>query len=771
MSLVGAAVLRKEDPNLLTGRGRFTDDFSPTGTLFMAFARSTFAHARITSIDTSAAAAMPGVRGVFTMADLGELPPLPGVPGLDRPAMAIDKAHFVGEPVAVVVADDRYLAADAVDAVVVEYDPLPAVASIDAALAEDAPLVFEPVGSNVVFGVPSEVDVSADLDAAPNRTSVRLYNNRCAPTPIEPVACVADWGPSGLVLHAGFQAPHHLRNRLSAWLGLPQHECRVISPDVGGGFGSKINFYPELFLAPLLSRRLGRPVKAAQTRSEAMVHMHHGRDQRHDVEVGFDDDGRVLALKVDVVQNVGGWPDATGMGMAVLTTWMSGGCYKIERIAASFTNVVTNTTPIAAYRGAGRPEAAFMIERVMDLVADETGVDPAEVRRRNFIGVDEFPYQTSFPAVAMDSGDYAGTLDELLQVLDYDALRAERERRREDPSQSLMGIGLSTWVEIASFGPRGSLEGFGHLGSWESAQVRMQPDGTAIVATGSSPHGQGLETAFSQIAADELGVPFEHVIVRHGDTETVPQGIGTMGSRSAAVGGSAVKGASAKVRETAARIAAHLLEADPADIEVTDGRFAVRGSPDAAVSWAEVAAASFGPTQLPEDIPAGSLDEHVFQEVPNFSYPAGAYGCVVGIDRDTGQVSIERYVLIDDCGTVLNPLLAEGQVQGGAAQGIAQALYEGFTYDEDGQPLTGTLLDYLVPAATEVPNFTSGRRVTPTPNNPLGAKGIGESGSIGAPPAVVNAVVDALSHLGVRHIDMPVTPEKVWAAMNNGGRA
>jgi aerobic carbon-monoxide dehydrogenase large subunit len=771
MSLVGAAVMRKEDPNLLTGRGRFVEDITIPGTLFLAFVRSTEAHARIVGVDADAARAMPGVRGVWTLADLGDVPPLPGVPGLERPVLAGEKVHFVGEPIAVIVADSRYLAADAVELVTVEYDPLPVVATVEEALADGAPLVFEAVGSNVVFGIPAEDDAEAELAAAPRRTSLRLRNNRCAPVTMETISILADWGPSGLTFYAGFQAPHHLRNTLSPWLGIPQNQCRIIAPDIGGGFGSKINFYPELFLAPLLSRKLGKPVRHVQTRYEAMLHMYHGRDQIHDVDVGFDDEGHLLALRVNVLQNMGGWPDATGMGLPVLTTWMSQGCYKIPKVSASFSNVVTNTAPIAAYRGAGRPEAAYMIERVVDLVADETGIDPAEVRRRNFPGPDEFPFATHAEAVVYDSGNYPAALDELLRIMDYDALRERQAASRDDPSEPLIGIGLSSWVEIASFGPRGSLEGFGHLASWESAQVTVQPDGTVIVTTGSAPHGQGHQTVFSQIAADELGVDFDDIIVRYGDTETAPQGVGTMGSRTGPICGEAVKNASIAVRERAKQIAAHLLEADAGDIELSDGRFSVAGSPDASVSWAEVGKASYQPGSLPETMTPGMLNERVFQEVPNFTYPSGAYGCVVLIDRETGEVTPERYYLVDDCGTVLNPLLAEGQVQGGAAQGIAQALYESFEYDSAGQPQTTSLMDYLVPAATEIPPFTSSRVVTPTPTNSLGAKGIGESGAIGAPPAVVNAVVDALSHLGVRHVDMPVTPERIWELLEGTGGA
>jgi carbon-monoxide dehydrogenase large subunit len=762
MSLIGARVLRKEDPNLITGRGQYVDDLAPAGCTHMAFVRSTQAHARIVAIDASGARALPGVLEVWTADDVADLPPCPGVPGLERPLLAKDKVRFVGEPVAVVVAEDAYTAADAVEAVVVDYEVLDAVASIAAATADGAPALFDPLGGNVVFEGPFSADVQADFDAAPHTASLHLVNNRCAPTPIEANVCLADWGVSGLTVWASFQAPHHLRNTLCKFFGIPQDTTRVITPDVGGGFGAKINFVSELFLAPALSRAISRPVKYTQTRSECLLLMYHGRAQEQDVEVAFDDEGRILALRLTVTQDNGAYPDPTGMGLPVLTTAMSQGCYKIPKLATAWRNVLTNTTPIAAYRGAGRPEASYLIERVIDLVADESGVDPVDVRRRNFIGAGEFPFATHSPLAVYDSGNYQAALDELLGLVDYEGLKQEQARRRATDDEPLLGIGFSTWLEIAGFGPPGSLEGFGHLGSWESVQVRVQPDGSAIIYTGASPHGQGTVTTYAQIATDQLGIPFDNITVRHGDTATIPQGIGTMGSRAVPVGGEGVKTASTRVVERAKKIAAHLLEADEADIEVADGEFSVRGTPAKTVAWADVAWKSFQPLELPPDLEPGSLDATVFQQVPNFSFPSGAYCCVVEIDRGTGAVTIRDMYLVDDCGTVINPLLAEGQVHGGVAQGIAQALFEQMEYDEHGVPRTATLADYLVPAAPDLPSYVSGRISTPTPNNTLGAKGIGESGSVGAPPAVVNAVVDALSHLGVRHVDMPVTPHKVW---------
>lgn len=772
MSLVGAKVLRKEDPRLLTGTGQFVDDLRPANCAFASFVMSTEAHAHIEAIDVRAALAVEGVLAVYTAADFADFPDLPGgMPDLERPVLARNTVRFVGEPVAIVVAEDRYAAADGVQAVEVEYERLAAMTTIAAATSADAAPIHRAHGSNVATAVPMLDDLERELDRCDQRASLHIVNQRCAAVPIEPVACLADWGVDGLTLWATFQAPHHLRNNLATWLDVPQTKCRVIAPDVGGGFGAKIVWYPELFVAPLLSKWLRRPVKFAQTRSEAMVQMSPGRDQEHDVTVGFDRDGRIKALRLVVTQNVGAYPDPTGLGLPVLTTWMAAGAYKIADVQTSFRTVTTNTTPVAAYRGAGRPEAAYTIERIVDLVARRTGLDPAEVRRRNFIPASAFPYETHNEAVVYDSADFPAALAECLRLLDYDAVRAEQAERRDDPDAPLLGIGLSCWLEIAGFGPNGSLEGFGHLASWESAQVRVLPDGSAIVFAGSSPHGQGHETVFAQIASDELGISFDRIEVRTGDTATVLQGIGTMGSRGVPTGGSAVKVASQRVLDRAKKIAAHLLEASEQDLEVADDAFNVRGSPGKRVGWSEVAWASFQPLSIPPELQAGSLEERLFHESPNFSYPSGAYGCVVEIDRATGDVKIRQMVLIDDCGTVINPLLAEGQVHGGVAQGIAQALFERVVYEPDlGQPITSNLLDYLVPSAADLPGFITDRINTPCPNNPLGAKGIGESGAVGAPAAVINAVVDALADFGVEHVDMPATPDKIWGLMQGGVR-
>ena len=768
MSLVGAKVLRKEDPSLLTGRGKFVDDFSPPNTVFAQFVMSDQAHANIISIDVSETLKMPGVLGVWTAADFISFPNLPGgMTDFERPVLAHDRVRWAGEPVAIVVAENRYQAADAVPTVLVEYETLDAVTTVEQATAPSAPMLFETRKSNVLTKVPMLDDLEKHFAKSHDRASLRIVNQRCAVVPIETVGCLADWTLDGLTIWATTQAPHHLRNKLASWLDTPQNLCRVIAPDVGGGFGAKIVWYPEFFVAPLLSKWLRRPVKFMQTRSEAMVQMTHGRDQVHEIEVGFEKSGKINALRMVISQNLGAYGDPTGLGLATLTGWMAAGCYKIPHVSTGFRTVVTNTTPVAAYRGAGRPEATFSIERIIDLVALKTNLDPVKVRQINFIQPNEFPYETHNEAVVYDSGDFPQALDECLRLLDYDAAKAQQAKNLADKNAPLIGIGFSCWLEIAGFGPNGSLEGFGHLASWESAQIRIAPDGSATIFIGSSPHGQGHETFVAQIASDELGIPFERISVIHGDTATVLQGIGTMGSRGVPTVGSAVKVASERLMVRAKKIAAHLLEAAEQDIEVKDNAFNVRGTPGKKVSWSDVGLTSFQPLRLPPELQAGTLEERLFHESPNFSYPSGAYACVVEVNRKTGKVKIQKMVVVDDCGTVINPLLAEGQVHGGVAQGIAQALYEQVSYDpSSGQPITANLIDYLIPSAPDLPNYIAGRITTLCPNNPLGAKGIGESGAVGSPPAVVNAVVNALSSFGVEHIDMPVTSEKVWHAMN-----
>jgi len=768
--LVGTSVLRKEDPPLLTGRGQFVDDLRLPGTVAMVLVRSQIAHARIVSIDSAAAAAMPGVLGVWTAADLPGLPPTRSVPTMERPCLATGAVRFVGEAVAVVAATERALAMDAAEAVTVEYDPLPVIATVEAALADGAQPIVPGQASNVVMEMPlTEDDAQAELDASPRRSTLRIFNQRLAPVPIEPIGCLADWNARGLTLWATVQAPHPIRNELCAMFGLAQHEVRVVAPDVGGAFGSKASFYPEYILASELSRRLGRPVKFIETRSESMVSMTHGRAQIQDLVAGYDDDGKFTALQVKIIQDCGAWPDVTGSGLPILTSFMSGGCYVIPKIGASFRSVATNTTPVAAYRGAGRPEASYLIERMMDVIASDLGIDPAEVRRRNFIQPEQMPYATQFPIVVYDESDYPQLLEILLEKLDYEGLRKQQQERRATEGAPLLGVGLSVFVEMAGFGPSAFFEQFGYVGGWESAKMRMNPDGSVIMSVGTSPHGQGHETVFAQIAVDELpGLTMDRITVEHGDTAATQESIGTMGSRAMPVCAPAVQMATAQLKTRLREVAAHMLEADVGDIDVTEAGFAVKGSPDSALPLPDVAMNAYKPHKLPPQIGVG-LEFTSYHEPKNLSYPSGAHGCVVEIDPDTAQVSVLRYIAIDDCGVVVNPLLARGQVQGGVVQGIAQALLEEVRYDTEAQPLTSTLVDYSMPSALDMPDMEMHHLEVRTSGNSLGVKGLGEAGATAAPQAVVNAVVDAVSHRGVRTLDMPLTPVKLWHVLHPNG--
>ena len=768
MSLIGASVVRKEDPKLLQGKGHFTDDINTVNTVYAKFVLSDIPHAQLKTINVSRAVKLKGVQGVYTIHDFNEFPDLPGPDDMQRPVLARNKVVYVGEPVAVVIAETQALAEDAVDQVEIEYDPLPVMTTINEALSSDAEPIISSLDSNITQHVPMLGDIEKELSKPKFREHLRITNNRCAPCPIEPMSCLVEWCEGNILLYASTQAPHHLRNTLAKWLDVPQHRLRVIAPEVGGGFGSKIVWYPELFVTPLISKWLGRPVKYIASRSDSMLTMSHGRDQIHEIDFSFDEKGKLHALRVSITQNLGAWPDPTGIGLSTLTAWMAAGCYKIPHVSTAFRNVVTNTSPIAAYRGAGRPEASFSIERIMDVIADVTGLDAAEVRFINFIPMSDFPCQQKTDnAVIYDSGDFKGCLEKLLKVMKYQDLLKKQQGWNKDENLEIMGIGFSTWLEIAGFGPNGSLESFGHLASWESAHVRVQPDGSVILSVGTSPHGQGHVTIFSQIAADFLGMEFNQILVRHGDTETVQQGMGTFGSRAVPTGGEAVKNACIQVNEKAKLIASHLLECHPKDVINVEGGFQVKGVPGARLDWADVAQSSFQPMSLPENFKIGSLESRCYQEVPGFSYPSGAYGCVVLIDRQTGQVKVDRFYAVDDCGVVINPMLAEGQVQGGVAQGISQALYEHFTYSEDGSPLTQSFYTYAIPIAEDIPEYYMDRKCTPTPNNTLGAKGIGESGSVGSPPSVVNAVLDALSFKSLRHVDMPLTSEKIWRILND----
>jgi carbon-monoxide dehydrogenase large subunit len=768
--LVGAEVKRKEDPRLVTGRSAYVGDITVPGLHHVAFVRSPHAHARIRGIDVTAALRRPGVRAVLTGRDLeGRCAPLPlggasaegsggGEAGAGRRhlPLSLDRVRHVGEAVAAVVATSEAAARDAAEAVRVDWEPLPAVSDPFAALAEGAPLVHEDAPRNVEH----ENRITAgDPEGAFRRARrvvrQRMVNQRLCGVPLEgrAVLAVPDPASGGLTVYVTTQAPHVFRNDLARALGLPQNLVRVIAPEVGGGFGVKFNVYPEDATLAVIARHLGLPVRWVETRSEHLVATTQGRDQVADVEAAVDEDGTVLALRLHVVANVGAYPVFTFI--PDLTLGMAVGVYRIPHVDLRSTCVFTHTPPVAAYRGAGRPEAAYYIERLMDLVAAETGRRPEEVRRRNFIPPEAFPYQTP-TGQRYDSGEYDRALTRALALARVEDLRKEQRRRLEQGDRHLLGVGLSCYVEMCGFGP------------FESAVVRVEPGGAVTVFTGTSAHGQGHETAFAQIVADHLGVPFDQVVVRHGDTLNTPMGQGTGGSRSLCVGGTAVLNAALRVQDKARRIAAGLLEAAAEDIVLADGRYHVRGAPQSAVTLAEIAAAAYS-DELPEGVAPG-LEATEFWSPPQLVYPFGAHVAVVEVDRETGRVRVRDYVAVDDCGPRLNPMLVAGQVHGGLAQGIAQALWEHLVFGPDGQLLTGSLMDYALPHADDLPAFTVAETVTPSPINPLGAKGIGEAATIGSTPAVVNAVVDALAPFGVRHLDMPLTPERVWRALQSGAR-
>ena len=779
---LGARVRRKEDPRFLTGRGLYTDDVRLIGTVHAAFVRSPHAHAGIRSIDLDAARGHPGVVGVYTGTDLVEagvngIPVgwlLPDLKPSNHHAIAVDKVHYVGEAVAVVVADSPYAARDAAELVVVEYDPLPAVADVEQALAPDAPIVRTKGTDNVSFrwqiGDAGATDTA--LASAAKVVRQRLVNQRLIPVAMEPRACLATYvrASDELTLWVTSQNPHVHRLIMGAFvLGLPEHKFRVISPDVGGGFGSKIFVYTEEVVVAWLARTLERPVKWTAERRESFMTDSHGRDHVTDVEMAFDANGRIVGLRVKTLANLGAH---LTLFAPAIPTYLYGtllsGQYRIPAIHADVTGVFTHTTPVDAYRGAGRPEACYLLERMIDLGAGELGIDPAEVRRRNFIPADQFPYQTPV-ALQYDSGNYEPALDRALDMVDYPNLRAEQEKLRKQGRY--IGVGLSSYIEACGLAPS---QVVGQLGSqaglYESATVRVHPTGKVTVQTGSHQQGQGHETTFAQIVADKLGIDIDDVEVVHGDTGRVQFGMGTYGSRSGAVGGTAIVHSLDKIVEKSKRLAAHMLEAAPEDIELTNGRFHVRGSPDRSKGLSDVSLAAYLAHSMPAGMEPG-LEATSFFDPPNFTYPFGTHVAVVEVDADTGAVSLLRYIAVDDVGNVINPMIVDGQLHGGIAQGVAQALWEGAEYDDSGQLITGSLMNYGLPKAHQLPFFELDRTVTPSPVNPLGIKGVGEAGAIASPPAVVNAVMDALKPFGVRHLDMPLTAPKVWQAIQSARTA
>ncbi len=768
---IGTSTLRKEDARFLTGQGRYIDDIKLPGMLHMAIVRSPHAHAQVTSIDGAAARALPGVTAVLTAADLEFAAGVPcasnptgQVRQPERPHLARDRVRHLGEPVAVVIASDRYLARDAADAVVVEYRPLPPVVGVDAAMAPDAPRVHDQYPDNTCVVLKHATD---GVDAAFAKADVVIqqviHNQRLIPCAIEPRGVVAQWLPSSddLTLHTSTQVPHFVRTFLAICCGVSEAKVRVIAPDVGGGFGSKLNCYAEEFIAAAVSRHVGLPIKWIEERSEAMTATIHGRAQDAHVELAATRDGKVIGMRVNYVQDVGSYLQLLTPSIAHLTLFMATGPYDIPEADITVTEVFTNTTPTDAYRGAGRPEATHAIERMMDILAKEVGVNRVDVRRRNF-KQDTSPTATG---LSYDSVGYEKTLDRLLELSD-DKATFERRRAEARERGRLLGRGISTYVEVCGLAPSAVTHAIGiTAGGWESSTVRVHPTGKVTVITGTSPHGQGHATSWSQIIETELGIAFDDVEVIHGDTAFAPYGLGTYGSRSLAVGGTALFRAAGKVREKARAVAAHMLEASPDDLEFDNGTFRVKGSPDKSLSMGEIAFRAWQGFDLPEGLDPG-LDETIFHDPPNFTFPFGAHGAEVEVDVDTGKVAITRYIAVDDCGNVVNPMIVDGQVHGGVVQSMGQALFEGAVYSDEGQLLTSSLVDYMVPSAAEVPDIETHRTVTPSPSNPMGVKGIGEAGTIAATAALVGAVCDAV---GARDLDMPMLPETVWRAIREGG--
>ena len=774
-ALVGTPVKRREDPRLITGQATYVDDIKLTGMLHMAVLRSPYGHARINSINTEAARKHPGVVAVYTAEDLkgvvGSIPvavPIGTIAsGMGvRNALAEGKVRFYGDPVAVVIASDRYIARDARDLIEVDYEPLPAAVDVEKAMQPGAPLLYEEFGTNVVLS--SHPDSEA-IDKVFEQTKAdggvvlkaRFVNQRLAPMPMETRGVVAQYNKAEkkLTVWSSSQIPHLLRNLLASQLGLPQHQVHVIIPEVGGGFGCKLNVYPEELVACFATMKLGHPVKWIEERSENLAVTIHGRDQVDYVDVAATKEGKVTAVKIYGISDLGAYSQIfTDVIMIAFGFPVSCGAYDIPNLLLSFDLVCTNKVPTDAYRGAGRPEATYLIERVMDLVAREVGKDPTEVRKVNFIKPDQFPYKSAAGAV-YDTGNYEPALDKAMEMIGYRELRAELARRRASGDPRLLGIGVSSYIEICGFGPKGTAP----VGLYESARMRVEQSGTVMVYTGSSPHGQGEETTFAQIVAEDYGIPIDQVVILHGDTDSTPEGRGTYGSRTTAVGGSAVYTAAQRLKEKMKQIAAHMLEASAGDIELEDGKFTVTGSPQKSVTFSEVALAANLSNTLPAGIEPG-LETTVFWEPEACVFPFGTHICAVEVDRDTGEAKITRYIAVDDCGRQLNPLLVEGQVHGGIAQGVGQAMFEGVEYSENGQLLTATLLDYALPYAHELPHYELDSTVTLTPVNPLGVKGIGEAGTIGSTPAVAAAVADAL---GVAHVDMPFKPEKLWKVIHH----
>jgi carbon-monoxide dehydrogenase large subunit len=779
---IGKSRLRKEDERLITGRTRWTDNIVLPGMLHLAVLRSPLAHAKIVSIDTSAAKGEPGVIAVYTGRDLDPesaigmpcaWPITPDMKAPRRPVLAADQVNFAGEGVAVVVARTSGEAHDALEKIDVEYDELPVILDMEAALAEGSPLVHEELGTNKnalwVFDS-AEAGTGTDVEAALASSEIvlkrRFRQQRLVPAFMEPRACVVDPTSAQITMWAATQVPHILRVMSALTLGIPEHKLRVIAPDVGGGFGGKIGVLPEEMMTLIIAQKLGKPVKWNESRSETMVAAHHGRDQIQDITIAANADGTVTGLKVELLAGLGAYNGLVGPGVPILGAFMFNAIYKIPAYRFACTNVFTTTTLTDAYRGAGRPEATFAIERIMDELADELGLDPLELREKNWIKHEEFPY-TTVAGLTYDSGNYEAATAKAKELFGYDSLRREQTARREANDPVQLGIGISTFTEMCGLAPSRVLGALDYAaGGWEYASMRVLPTGKIEVTTGASAHGQGHETAWSQIVADQLGVPFEDVEVLHGDTQSSHKGMDTYGSRSLVVGGIAVVKAAEKVVAKAKPIAAHMLECSEDDLEFAGGKFTVKGT-GSSTTIQDIAFSVFSAHDLPDGIEP-SLDSDATFDPENFSYPHGTHLCAAEVDTETGRIKLRSYVCVDDVGVVVNPLIVEGQVHGGLAQGIAQALFEEAVHDESGTLTTGTFADYLLPSAADLPSFTTARTETPSTTNPLGAKGVGEAGTIASTPAVVNAVIDAVRHLGVDEIEMPLTPMRVWHAIQHG---
>jgi carbon-monoxide dehydrogenase large subunit len=780
---VGKARRRKEDARLITGRTTWTDNTVLPGMLHLAVVRSPVSHAKISSVDVSAAQEAPGVIAVLTGRDVADeqgsipcaWPVTPDMVNPGHPSIAVDEVNHVGEAVAVIVARSKAAAQDAVELVDVDYDLLPAVLDMEEAVAEGAQLTHDHLESNRSFHFVFESgdagtgqhteEAFRDAEVVVSR---RFVQQRLIPAFMEPRSVVVQPQGDNYTMWSSTQVPHILRIMLAMVTGVPEHKLRVVAPDVGGGFGGKLQVTPEEVISLLVARRLGKPVKWTETRSESLMTAHHGRDQIQYIDIAADREGNVKGLRCRILADMGAYLRLVSPGVPVLGAFMFNGIYKFPAYRFECDGIFTNKTPTDAYRGAGRPEATFAIERIMDELAVELDMDPLELRRRNWIRAEEFPF-TSVAGMTYDSGDYETATQKALELLGYDELRAEQRRRRESNDPVQLGIGVSTFTEMCGLAPSRVLGSLSYgAGGWEHASIRMLPTGKVEVVSGATPHGQGHETAWSQLVADRLGVPFEDIEVLHGDTSISPRGLDTYGSRSLVVGGAAVVNAAEKVVAKARRVAAHLLEASEDDLDFSGGKFSVRGTPGAEVSIQEIALATFAAHNFPEGVEP-SIDADATFDPENFSFPHGTHLCAMEVDTETGMVKIRKYACVDDVGTIVNPLIVEGQIHGGLAQGIAQALYEEAVYDADGNLTTGTFVDYLVPSAADLPHFDTGNTVHEAPGNPIGAKGVGEAGTIASTPAVVNAALDAVRHLGVRDIRMPLTPERVWRAIHGGG--